>query len=181
MVATDTLEISENTELSAPEEFTFHEKVHAKFESLGLPTWMVQLFLFGLIGASGIFVDLAVVVVCREVFHLNVLIGIYPAFVVAVTWNYELNRRITFDSRGVSWWYAYVTFFLACSLGLLVRLVFVSFLIKTLGFDDRFLQIGSWEVPYLRLSYVAYVGGIVVAYIINFLGSKYVAFRKSEG
>ncbi len=158
---------------------TFQEKVHSLFQTLGLPTWITQLFLFGLIGASGIFVDLAVVVLCREGLGLAVDIGIYPAFLVAVTWNFELNRRITFDSRNVNWLYSYVMFFLACTLGLAVRVVFIKSA-KSIGFDDSFLRLGTWEIPYLRLSYIAYVGGIIIAYVINFLGSKFVAFRTKE-
>lgn len=167
-----------STSTTTSGEPNLQERLHDKLQSWGLPTWMIQLILFGIIGASGIFVDLAVVVFCREVFGLDVRYGMIPAFVVAVTWNYELNRRITFDSRNVSWWYAYITFFLACTLGLVVRFLFVDFAVDKMGFDDRFLTVGSWTVPYLRLSYIAYVAGIVIAYVVNFLGSKFVAFRQ---
>lgn len=171
-------EKNEITEL--PEEPTFQQKIHTRLHAWGLPIWLIQLFLFGLIGASGIVVDLGVAVFCREVFNIGVQYGIYPAFVMAVTWNFELNRRITFDSRHIQWWYAYLTFFLACTVGLLVRLGFIYFAIDKLGFDDRFLSIGSITVPYLRLSYVAYIGGIIIAYIFNFLASKFVAFRPNR-
>ncbi|TNE48425.1 MAG: GtrA family protein [Deltaproteobacteria bacterium] len=171
---------TENAEqaTSSTQEANLQERLHNKLQSWGLPTWMIQLILFGLIGASGIVVDLAVVVFCREAFGLDVRWGMFPAFIVAVTWNYELNRRITFDSRNVNWWYAYITFFLACTLGLAVRFLWVDFAVDTLGLGDNFLVIGSWKVPYLRLSYIAYVGGIVIAYVVNFLGSKFVAFRQ---
>lgn len=171
---------AETPDAEGSPEPNLQERLHDTLQGWGMPTWMIQLFLFGLIGASGIVVDLVVVVFCRETFGIDVRIGMFIAFFVAVTWNYELNRRITFNSRHINWWYAYLTFLLACTVGLGVRFLFVHFCIETLGFDSRFLQLGSWQVPYLRLSYIAYVGGIVVAYVFNFLGSKFVAFRERD-
>lgn len=157
----------------------------------------LQFFLFGLIGASGIIVDFAVVSFCREFFQLDVRVGIFPAFLFAVTWNFELNRRITFREEGqqLSWMRAYLYFVLICLAGLAVRWVATHLCIETLGLrGDRFFAIsfemidkaqGGQKIPLLqlpqiRLSYIAYIVGIGVASLFNFFGSKWFAFAPGE-
>ncbi len=143
-----------------------------------LPQWMREFITFGLVGVSGMGVDFSVVVLLRELFGLDVRIGIFPAFIVAVTWNYELNRRITFKSSVPISLHSYLAFLLTCTGGLAVRWLATHAMIEFLGFrDDAFLELLSLRI---RLSYIAYVAGIGVGYLFNFVGSKFFAFKKRE-
>lgn len=82
-----------------------------------------QFLMFGMVGGSGIVVNLAVTVVGKRILpHYKAVALDLPltvfnirwyhligtaAFLVANTWNYELNRRVTFKARGRgarSWW-----------------------------------------------------------------------------
>ncbi|HAA56103.1 MAG TPA: hypothetical protein DCE42_15170 [Myxococcales bacterium] len=136
-----------------------------------------QFFLFGMIGGSGIFVDMAVIVLCRESWGLDERIAAIPAFILAVTWNYELNRFITFkkevEEDEIGRQSSYVAFVSVCVFGLLIRIVAMHFMIQILGMTaDRHFMF-SW----LRLSYIASIVGIGIASVFNFVGSKFWAFR----
>ena len=142
----------------------------------------LELLKFGLVGLSGVFVDMAVVVLCREAFGLDERLGALPAFVLAVTWNFELNRRYTFTQSQSRWWNAYLSFVFVGLLGLGVRLATMHVLIAWLGMTAaKTLQLGPLSLSFLRLSYVASFLGIATAYLYNFVGSKYWAFASSEG
>jgi len=157
------------------------DRLHLWMEGLGLPKWFIQLILFGFIGVSGLIVDGFVVVLCREAFGIDVRYGMFPAFFVAVCWNFELNRRITFRAKDINITFAFIAFFLTALVGLAIRWPITNLFIENLKMNgERFLTVASWKVPYLRLSYIAYFIGIVAAYVINFLGSKFVAFRKQN-
>lgn len=157
------------------------DRMHAWLEGFGLPQWFIQLVLFGFIGVSGLVVDGIVVVICREAFGIDVRYGMFPAFFLAVCWNFELNRRITFRAKDINIFFAFFAFFATALAGLAVRWPITNFAIEHLGMrGDRFLHLGSWKVPFLRLSYIAYFIGIVAGYLVNFLGSKFIAFRKKR-
>lgn len=136
-----------------------------------------QFFVFGLIGGSGVIVDTAVVVLCREAWGIDVRLAAIPAFVVAVSWNYELNRRITFQKEvketEVNRRRSYIIFVLVCLIGLIVRIGAMHVMIEYMGMRDEKTLFFS----FLRLSYIANFVGIFIASVFNFVGSKYVAFR----
>jgi putative flippase GtrA len=139
-----------------------------------------ELLKFGIVGLSGVFVDMAVVVFCREMFGLDERLGALPAFVLAVTWNYELNRRYTFTHKPENWWRSYLSFVVVGLLGLGVRLATMHVLIAWLGMTAaKTFKLGPLVLSFLRLSYVASFLGIVAAYLFNFIGSKYWAFAPS--
>lgn len=91
------------------------------------------LFRFGLVGGSGVLVNLLVVIVLRKLGpHFdNVLIDLpltsfnvryyhlysMIAFVVANLWNFQLNRRFTFRSASHSGWWREYGPFLVVGLG----------------------------------------------------------------
>lgn len=161
-----------------------------------------QFILFGLIGVSGMVVDFVVVLICREWFHLDVRIGIFPAFFFAVTWNFELNRRITFKQEGIQlpWLRSYFSFVLICLAGLGLRWIATHVCIEYIGLrGDRFFALSldlfgpehsaltqsgiassGLQTPLIRLSYIAYIVGIGVASLFNFFGSKWFAFAAQE-
>lgn len=161
------------------------------------PNGFFQFILFGLIGVSGIAVDFVVVLICREWFDLDVRIGIFPAFVVAVTWNYELNRRITFREEGakVPWMRGYIAFVLICLAGLGMRWIathaciewgglrgdrFFSLSLDYLDLQGGHVETGAIQLPFVRLSYIAYLLGIALASLFNFFGSKWFAFAPAK-
>ncbi|MCK6508356.1 GtrA family protein [Myxococcota bacterium] len=142
---------------------------------------IVQFFLFGIIGGSGVFVDTAVLVVCDRFFHMDLRLAAIPAFVVAVSWNFELNRVITFREQKVERRTSYVSFVLICALGLGVRIGSMHLLIEYLGMTpQKHLAIGPLQMAWLPLSYVANFIGIFNASLFNFLGSKYLVFTPKQ-
>jgi len=147
-------------------------------QRLGEHLWrtLVQFFIFGLIGGSGVFVDTAVVVFFREMWVIDERIAAIPAFVIAVTWNYELNHRITFkkevEDESVSRKFSYISFVLIGILALGIRILTMHILIEYFYMTHENMLFGV-----IRMSYVASFIGIFIASVINFLGSKFIAFR----
>ena len=101
-----------------------------------------QFVSFGLVGASGVLVNLAVLVVVKKLGpDAHALLADLPwtrfnvrwyhlystvAFVVACLWNFQLNRSWTFSSgRYSSWWSEFRPFF---SVGLLAQLIGLALL-----------------------------------------------------
>lgn len=101
-----------------------------------------QFVSFGLVGASGVLVNLAVLVLVKKLGpDAHALVVGLPltdynvrwyhlystaAFVVASLWNFQLNRSWTFDSgRYSSWWSEFRPFF---SVGLLAQLIGLALL-----------------------------------------------------
>ncbi len=142
---------------------------------------LLQFFLFGTIGASGVFVDTAVLIVCDRFFHMDLRLAAIPAFVVAVSWNFELNRLITFREQQVERRTSYVSFVLICALGLGIRILSMHILIAYLGMtSQKHLAIGPLHLTWLPLSYIANFIGIFNASLFNFLGSKYFVFATKQ-
>ncbi len=57
---------------------------------------LVELALFCTVGGTGVVVDFAVFYPLVEFGALDPRLAAIPAFLVAVSWNYLLNRRFTF-------------------------------------------------------------------------------------
>ena len=126
----------------------------------------VQFVLFCLVGGSGVVVDYAVLIPLTELAHLDPRLAAVGAFVAAVTWNYFLNRRITFQAgEEVKLTTSYSVFVAVCLVGLAVRIGVMHALMEWVGLGE-----GRW---YLLASFF----GIVATTITNFVGSKYFAFR----
>jgi putative flippase GtrA len=129
----------------------------------------MQFVLFCLVGGSGVVVDYGVLVPLTELGGLDPRLAAVGAFAAAVTWNYFLNRKITFHADSnvtVSW--SYISFVAVCVLGLGVRVGVMHVMMEMFGMDR-----GRW---YLAASFV----GIMAATVTNFAGSKYIAFRSSK-
>ncbi|MCB9640071.1 MAG: GtrA family protein [Myxococcales bacterium] len=140
-----------------------------------------QFLLFGLIGGSGVFVDTAVLILCDRFFQMDLRLAAIPAFLVAVSWNYELNRLITFRDQKVERRNSYVSFVLICAMGLGVRILSMHVLMAYLGMTrHKHFILGPIELAWLPLSYIANFVGIFNASLFNFLGSKYFAFAQKD-
>lgn len=118
---------------------------------------------FVLVGATGMAVDLTT---------FALLLGVLPAYIgraiaiwVAMTWNYLLNRHLTFsEARTRSIFYQYVLFCISCSLGAVVSWSVFAGLHSCLAL--------CMTHPVLPAS-----AGIIGGTLLNFAMSKYVAFR----
>lgn len=131
--------------------------------------WTRQFIKFCMVGATGLLVDTAVFAIGTEFFRLDPRFAAIPAFAVAVTWTYTMNRIWTFRAQGTGAVpVSYFTFVSVCFFGLCLRLAVMHLLMEYAGLG---------EFP---LYYIANLAGILVATVSNFLGSKYIAFRKSR-
>jgi dolichol-phosphate mannosyltransferase len=126
-----------------------------------------ELVLFCLVGGSGVVVDFAVLYPLVALAHLDARLAAVPAFVVAVSWNYLLNRRFTFSgAREVGAGRSYFSFVAVCTAGVGIRIGAMHLLMVYAGWDHK------------PLIWLASLLGIVAATLSNFLGSKYLAFRR---
>lgn len=100
---------------------------------------------FGLVGASGVVVNLATLVVLRRLgpdfdgavvalgfggFHVRWYhVFSTVAFLVASLWNFQLNRRWAFgSSKAASWWREYLPFLVVSSVAQIVGLALLTLL-----------------------------------------------------
>lgn len=120
---------------------------------------------FCLVGLSGFFVDTAVLVCLVHFYLFDPRLAAVFAFLIAVCWNYVLDRVWTFNSgRKTRISYSYPSFVMICLAGLGIRIGVMHLLIAYTGMGKS-----PWYV-------LASVIGIFVATFFNFLGSKYIAF-----
>lgn len=154
-----------------------------------------QFFLFGLVGGSGIIVNLAVTIVLKWLVphYQDVALDLpltrfnlrwyhviaVAAFVVANTWNYQLNRKFTFKVGGrPGWWRGLATFMGIGAAALVVGLVIQTLLLK----EDSALYLGriAWldDSNGLRTKlYWATLIQIALTMPINFVVNKLWTFR----
>ena len=170
-----------------PQEVTSH---HETIKTLR------EMAIFGLVGVSGMFIDMSVVIGLRELFGVRELISVFPAFLIAVSWNYELNRRLTFQHNRKLSNGSFLSFVKICLLGLLFRWITMYALIHHLGMSGErsFAVVFKYasthkaisnpevlsQLPWLRLSYIANLAGIGTGFLFNFFGSKYFVFIKQS-
>ncbi|MFO8051755.1 MAG: glycosyltransferase family 2 protein [Thermoplasmatota archaeon] len=89
------------------------------------------------------------------------------SFVYAVTWNFVWNRYWTFDARRGSSSKQYRRFFIMAVFAFLIRTALLYAAVDLLGLDHQ------------PLYQIALVSVIVIVTMINYLGSKFWAFRSS--
>jgi len=64
------------------------------------PTGLGRFIRFGLVGLSGVFVDIPIFWALSNVAHVRDLIAILPAYAAATAWNFTFNDLWTFRDRG---------------------------------------------------------------------------------
>lgn len=127
----------------------------------------IEFIKFCIVGFSGVFIDMGVFTLVKEVFTLDTRLCAVFGFMVAVTTNYIFNRYWSFErGRETSFIKSYLSFVAVCSVGLLVRIGVMHTLIEVYPPIDR-IKI---------LQYLNNLIGIVVATIVNFIGTKLFAF-----
>lgn len=127
---------------------------------------MYQFLFFSIIGASGMIVDLTTVFITYEVLHIKFIIARAIGFIIALTWNFFLNRKLTFpDSPQKNIFKQYRNFFLVCSIGGLFNWFISVYLYSHYSYFNQF---------YLLAAFIGILGGL----LINFFGSKFIVFGK---
>lgn len=58
---------------------------------------LMQIFRFGIVGGIAFIIDYAVLIICKEIFNMNVLLSAAIAFSVSVIANYILSIKWVFD------------------------------------------------------------------------------------
>ena len=131
---------------------------------------ILQFAKFCIVGLSGLLVDTGVLVSIVEFLSFDPRIAAIFAFLIAVSWNYLLNRFWTFNlAAKAKVFYSYISFVIICALGFGVRIGVMHLLIEYAEMGRR---------PWYILSSIL---GIFVGTIFNFIGSKYISFSKPFG
>ena len=115
----------------------------------------VQLFQFGLVGASGYIVNLAVFAVLVGPLELHHLVAAVLAFCVAVLNNFWWNRHWTFDARHAHAGFQAARFFTVSVFALGINLVALELLVRS----------GMNDLPAQAIA-------VAIAMPFNFVGNK---------
>jgi dolichol-phosphate mannosyltransferase len=121
----------------------------------------IQLFQFGVVGASGYVVNLAVFALMVGPLDLHYIPAAIVAFCVAVTNNFWWNRHWTFDAKHGHAGFQAARFFTVSVLALGVNLIALELLV----------QAGVSDVPAQALA-------VIIAMPFNFIGNKLWTFDK---
>lgn len=157
-----------------------------------------QFLKFGIVGGSGVVVNLAVGIVLHKLNGGTVNAGdpLIPvgddlafryrnfvwvaSFVVANLWNYQLNRWWTFKGHAVSWWKGFGPFLAIGSVAMLVGLG-IQWALTHPGTPVYLSSDWFTEAEGLRSrEYWAQIIAIVVTMPINFIVNKLWTFRHPE-
>lgn len=126
------------------------------------PANWVQLFKFGVVGASGYAINLAVFALVVEALGVHHLPGAVAAFLVAVTNNFLWNRHWTFEATAGHPGFQAMRFLTVSVLALAVNLLVLTALVD---------GIGVRELPSQALA-------VAVAMPLNFIGNKLWTFAR---
>ncbi len=126
---------------------------------------LAEFIKFSLIGGSGVFVDLFFVFITKEYLSLEFRIARIVGFVFALTSNFILNRKFTFDNgKNGNIVKQYLSFLAVCLMGFGLNWVISVYLHENISF---------FHVHYLIASGIGIIGGT----LINFIGSKFIVFK----
>jgi dolichol-phosphate mannosyltransferase len=120
------------------------------------PDNWVQLFKFGLVGATGYAVNLAVFALLTQALDVHHIAAAIGAFCVAVSNNFVWNRHWTFQARAGHPGFQAARFFAVSVAGLGFNLLVLELLISSVGLD---------EVPSQAIA-------VALSMPVNFVGNK---------
>lgn len=167
-----------------------------------LPRSVRQFIKFGLVGGSGTLVNQIVLILVAKIalwtagitaddpfvnllgsqFHIrwyHVFMTI--AFLVANTWNYQLNRMWTFKSSSLpTWWRGYIPFLATGLVSFLLTLVVATALMNPKSPIALSDEIFDNSTGFRTKLYWANIISIAVAVPVNFFINKFWAFRKRK-
>jgi putative flippase GtrA len=116
--------------------------------------WL-QLFQFGIVGASGYLINLAVFALVNGALGIHYIVAAIAAFCVAVTSNFWWNRHWTFDAKHGHAGFQAARFFTVSVLALVINLIALKLLVGG----------GMGELPAQAIS-------VAIAMPFNFVGNK---------
>jgi putative flippase GtrA len=116
--------------------------------------WL-QLFQFGIVGASGYLINLAVFALVNGALGIHYIAAAIAAFCVAVTSNFWWNRHWTFDAKHGHAGFQAARFFTVSVLALVINLIALKLLVGG----------GMGELPAQAIS-------VAIAMPFNFVGNK---------
>jgi dolichol-phosphate mannosyltransferase len=125
------------------------------------PANWLQLMRFGIVGAVGFVVNLAVYTLCVHPLGIDYHIAAVVAWLVAVINNFILNRHWTFDAGGNRARSQAVRFLVVSLVALGFSLLFLTLLVEAAGMA---------KVPAQALA-------VAASMPLNFLGNKLWSFR----
>jgi dolichol-phosphate mannosyltransferase len=130
-------------------------------QALRRPANWIQLAKFGVVGASGYLVNLAVYATLLKGAGLHYLAAATFSFLVAASWNYWWNRHWTFREQRGHFAYQGMRFFT----------VSATVYFANLGVLWLLVRLGFGEI-------IAQAVAIVVVTPLNFLGNKLWSFKR---
>ena len=163
-----------------------------------LPAWLVQFVKFGLVGVSGILVNMLVSLIMNQLnggaanardpvwwlpggalaIRYSYLVYVV-AFIIANSWNYQLNRWWAFRGTDRGWWQGYLMFFAAGIVGALVGLA-----VKVaLTHPNSPLYLPGWftDSGWRAREYWGQLIGVLIGMPVNFVVNRLVTFRRRSG
>jgi dolichol-phosphate mannosyltransferase len=125
-----------------------------------------ELIKFGLTGCSGIIVNLFFVFIAFDLAGLNYKLALVIGFIIALTTNFLINRKFTFThTHKGDFFKQYTGFFITCLIGFAINWVISVYLFEHIQFFHSY---------YLLTTFI----GIVCGMAFNFIGSKFIVFKK---
>ena len=123
-----------------------------------------QFIKFGLVGASGLGVGLAVINIIMRCYE-NFVIANIVAFVIAATWNFVLNHKFTFKNNVER----HIVILWAMFIGSSLIGAFSNWAISF----SLYYNLEIFKQHYN----LAAVCGVIAGYLINFLFAKHIVFK----
>jgi dolichol-phosphate mannosyltransferase len=129
---------------------------------------LAEFIKFSLIGGSGMVIDLLFVFISKEAFSLSFRIARIIGFLFALTSNFLLNRKFTFEhAHKGNIFQQYAGFFTISLIGFVINWFISVYLYEHYHF---------FNLHYLIASVLGVLGGL----IINFTGSKFLVFKHKQ-
>ena len=115
---------------------------------------------FGIVGCSGMIIDLGITYLCKEILRINKFISNGIGFILAATSNYFLNRIWTFNSQTEEIGVQYIQFMIVSTIGLAINSLSLYF------FNEKL----KWNF------YLSKLVAIAITTIWNFFGNLLFTF-----
>lgn len=117
---------------------------------------------FGIVGCSGMIIDLGITYLCKEILRINKFISNGIGFILAATSNYFLNRIWTFNSQTEEIGVQYIQFMIVSTIGLAINSLSLYF------FNEKL----KWNF------YLSKLVAIGITTIWNFFGNLLFTFAQ---
>jgi dolichol-phosphate mannosyltransferase len=124
----------------------------------------VRFLMFGAVGVSGIAVHLLTLQYAITILHLPFSWAQFAAVMVAMTWNFVINNRLTYrDARltGWRWLTGLVMFYLACSIGSIGN-----------------VGVASWIYSFHATAWLAGLAGAIMGAVFNYAISSALIWKR---